>query len=405
MGIDLIRVGDKWAYSEYKGDASRANANNNYWADTTKIVDAAKTTGMDVLYVMWGTPLNLARKGFSNEIQIETLAARNNTTLDLMKRVRPPDPTAWRIRVKDTVTKFKDSVKFWELWNDEDRYNDGSQHMPNGWVGNVDEYLELLRDGSQVIKGIDPSLKVLSGGCFTIAADARHELNPDMQVRIIRDAQEAFDIQGSFDTNPSLLLGPMAALRKNLTTPKPLWLTRVEEHGAGDNPGELVRRLLSARGCGASSFVWMWALNFDSGWRGILMPMNSWKTRDRKPINMHSYFQIMPAACAYVHAIGLLRMLPDTARLDTGVAGQWVFVFADQAGKDRRQVVGLWQNDKMPESRVRLRVGSNTNCALLDLYGNSSPMPVGPDGVVTAPLRRIPSYVLIAAGEPVSLIP
>jgi len=401
LGIDLIRVGDKWAYSESRGDAARANANNNYWADTSLIINGIKNTGMDILYVMWGTPPNLARKGFSHEAEVPALAAKNNTDLKLMERVRPPDPVAWRMRVKDTVTKFKDSVKYWELWNDQDRYNDGSHHMPNGWVGSTDEYLELLRDGSKVIKEIDPSLKVVSGGCFTIDKTPKHDLNPDMQDRIVRDGQGSFDIQGSFDTNPALLLGPMATLRKEFKAPKPLWITRVEQHGA--SPEDLVRRLLGARGCGASAFVWMWGLNFDSGGRGLLVAMSSWKTKDRKAINVHSAFQMQSAGCAYVHAIGLLRMLTTSTRLDTGTAGQWLFSFSDPTKKDPRQVVGLWHDDKMPDSTVRLHVGSGAKCSLLDLYGNDEPVTVGADGSVRVPLKHLPAYVLITGGEAVAV--
>ena len=401
MGIDLIRVGDKWAYSEHNGDVARANANNNYWQDTSLIINGAKDTGMDILYVMWGTPYNLSRKGFSNESRVPELAAKNNTDPGLMDRVRPPDPAAWRMRVKDTVTRFKDSVKFWEIWNDQDRYNDGSHHMPNGWVGNVDEYLELLRDGSKIIKEIDPTLKVLSGGCFTIAPIPQHELNPDMQQRIIRDGQSAFDIQGSFDTKPALLLGPMATLRKELKSPKPLWITRVEQHGS--NPEDLVRRLISSRGCGASAFVWMWALSFDSGWRGVLTHMGSWKTKDRKAINVYSVFQMEPAGCAYVHAIGLLRMLTASTRIDTGTSGQWLFLFSDPTKKDPRQVVGLWHDDKMPDSMVRLRVGTRAKCSLLDLYGNSEPVTIDTDGSVQVPLKQTPAYLVVTGGNAIAI--
>jgi len=404
FGIDLIRVGDKWAYSEHRGDASRANANNNYWADAALIVNGAKNAGMDVLYVMWGTPLNLAHKGFSNESNVNEMAAATKTELSLMQRVRPPDPVAWRIRVKDTVNRFKDSVKFWEIWNDEDRYHDGGQHMPNGWVGSTDEYLELLRDASTVIKEIDPALIVLNGGFFTIGKNAKHDLNPDMQQRVTREAQSSFDAYASFDTDPALLLGPLADIRKELKPSKPLWLTRVEQHGAGDNPDELVRRLLSARGCGASAFVWMWALNFDSGYRGILMPMSSWKTKERKSINVHSYFQIMPASCAYVHAIGLLRMLPSHARLETGTAGQWLFVFSDSTQKDPRQVVGFWHDDKLPDATLRLRVGAKATCTLVDLYGNSEPLAVGVDGTVSLTVKRTPAYLVVTNGVAIRVI-
>jgi len=107
-------------------------------------------------------------------------------------------------------------------------------------------------------------------------------LNPDMAKRVTTEARDTFDILAAFDTNPGTLLGPLAKLRRSFTPPKPLWLTRVEQRGA--TPEELVRRVVRAKAGGASAFIWMWALNFDSGWRGFLMPMASWKTKDRLPV-------------------------------------------------------------------------------------------------------------------------
>lgn len=393
MGIDLVRVGDKWAYADRGG---------NYWDSAELIIKGASAAGMDLLYVMWGTPTTQARAGFSNEGKISEMATATKTPLDLMQRVRPPEPAVWRTRVKDTVTRFKDRVAFWEIWNDEDRFHDNGHHMPNGWVGSTDEYLELLRDGSREIRAIDPKLIVLNGGCFTIGKDSKHDLNPDMQQRVIREAHSSFDVHASFDTNPALLLGPLADLRQEFKPSKPLWLTRVEQRGS--TPDELVRRLLSAKGCGASAFVWMWALNFDSGYRGLLMPMSSWKTKDRKAINQHSFFQMQPAGCAYIHAIGLLRMLPANSRLDSGQAGQWLFAFADPSKKDPRQVVGLWQDDKMPDATVRLRVGAKATCSLLDLYGNAEPVKVNASGTVSVPIKRAPSYLLVTGGDAVAMV-
>ena len=402
MGIDLIRVGDMWAYSENGGNAAEANRNKGYLKDAEPIINEANAAGIDVLYVMWGAPKNLARAGFSNEAKIEEMATDTKTPLDLMLRVRPPDPAAWRVRVKDTVSKFNDRVKYWEIWNDEDRYHDNGHHMPNGWVGNTDEYLELLRDASAIIKSVDSKLTVLNGGFFTVGKDSKHDLNPNMQQRVVREAQTSFDVFACFDANPALMLGPLAELRNEFKAPKPLWLTRVEQRGS--TPDELVRRLLSAKGCGASAFVWMWAQNFDSGFRGLLTLMSSWKSKDRKTLNQHSVFQMQPAGCAYIHAIGLLRMLPKNTRLDSSVPGQWLFAFADASGNDRRQVVGLWHDDKLSDATVRMSVGAKATCSLIDLYGNAEPVLVRADGTVTVSIKRIPAYVVVTDGDSVKTI-
>lgn len=397
LGCDLLRVGDQWLSTRGPGDQYW----DNQWANTGPTIEAAAQAGMDVLYVMWGTPGWAVRHGFSHEARVEELARSTRTDLGKMLPVRPPTLEAWRKRVQDTVGRYKDRVRYWEIWNDEDRYHDGGHHMPNGWVGSTDEYLELLRLSHREIKAIDPGLQVLNGGFFTVGTDRKHDLNPDLAQRVVGEAPDAFDILATLnDTAPAILLGPMAGLRQGMKQPKPLWITRVEQHGA--TPDELVRRLLAAKGCGANAFVWMWAQQFDSGYRGLLMPMSSWKTKQRTLLNQHSYFQMLPAGCAYVHAIGLLRMLPDAVRLDTGTAGQWVFAFADRATPGR-QVVGLWREEQLPDASLRLSVGPQAVCALIDLYGNATPLPVA-DGVATLPLQRVPAYLSIDGGIAVQLV-
>lgn len=403
MGCDLVRVGDMWAYSSHNGDAATANANNRYWSNTEKVVDAARAAGMDVLYVMWGTPPNLVRAEFSHRQDVPGWAEATGTKPDLMTRVSPPALGAWKRRVRDTVDRFKDRVAYWEVWNDQDRYHDNGHHMPNGWVGDTDEYIELLRTASHEIRAIDPELKILSGGFYTLGADPRRDANPDMQARVLREAQTAFDIHASFDVGPRILLGPMADLRKSLHPPKPLWITRVEQKGA--TPEELVRRLLSVKGCDARAFVWMWALNFDSGSRGLLMPMDSWKTPDRRPLNRHSFFQVQPAGAAYIHAIGLLRGTTPTGRLDTGTPGQWLFGFTVKGADPRRDIVGLWQDKNRDDASVRLCVGTSARAVLLDVFGNERPLPPAVDGVIDVPVRHTPVYLVVTGGGGVSVAP
>ena len=385
MGCDVIRIGDRWAYS------SEREGNQNYFAQAGEIADAATKEKIDLLYVMWGTPPNLVRETFSHKDKVAPMAIDTKTKLEDMVRVSPPHKDAWLKRVKETVSKFKDRVRYWEIWNDQDRYHDHGQHMPNGWVGNTDEYLDLLRSSHDEIKKADPELQVLTGGFFTPGADNRRDLNPDMQQRVVTEAQDSFDILAFMDANPSNLLGPLQQLRRELKTPKPLWLTRVEQRGA--TPDELVRRLVSAKASGANAFIWMWALNFDSGHRGFLMPMNTWKTKDRQKINQHTSFQIQPAGCAYVHAIGLLRMLEPLDRIETGTTGEWVFPFASADQKSGEKVIAFWHEKDLPDTEREVELEQGVKAVWIDIYGNETPVTPAGNGKVTLPIRHSPQFL------------
>jgi len=295
--------------------------------------------------------------------------------------------------VRETVSKFHDRVKYWELWNDGDRYHDFGHHMPNGWVGSTDEDLELLRSGSEEIWKIDPKLRILNGGFFTVEKDARHALNPDMAKRVTTEAPDTFDILAAFDTNPRTLLGPLAELRRSVTPPRPLWLTRVEQRGAV--PEELVRRVVSAKAGGASAFIWMWALNFDSGWRGFLMPMASWKTKDRLPINRHSVFQMQSTGCAYIHAISLLRMLEPAPPIEAGTKGKWIFAFTSADPKQCGKVLAFWHEKDAADEAHPLKLDPGTRATLVDIYGNETPLAADPGGKVLLPIRLEPQYLRI----------
>ncbi len=405
MGIDLIRVGDRWAYSESRGDPAVANANNRYWDDAEKVITAARKADLDVMYVMWGTPPNLVLDGFSHQDEVADMAARTKTPLDLMVRVSPPQPEAWDRRVHDTVSRFKDQVRWWEIWNDQDRYHDMGHHMPNGWVGSTDEYIAMLRAAHKQIKKIDPELRVLVGGFHSLADNEWRSLNPDMQRRVLTEASDAFDIYATLDTDPSRLLGPVADLRGKLVPPRPMWITRAEQRGS--TPDEVIRRMLSVKGSGAQAFVWMWGPNFDSGNRGLFAPTNTWRIKDRSSFNRHSPLQMLPAGCAFIHAIGLLRDLPVAARLDTGTPGHWLFHFASPPNtpdKSSRHVIGFWRDDKAADADLRIQIGEHATCRLLDLYGNATTPPVAADHTITIPLRREPAYIEITATEPPRLV-
>lgn len=73
-----------------------------------------------------------------------------------------PDLSNWLPYVKESVNRFKDFVKYWEVWNE-----------PNigFWTGTLDEYAELLRETYKAIKQVDRSAIVVMGG--TAGTDLR----------------------------------------------------------------------------------------------------------------------------------------------------------------------------------------------------------------------------------------
>ncbi|MBO7722725.1 MAG: cellulase family glycosylhydrolase, partial [Thermoguttaceae bacterium] len=65
---------------------------------------------------------------------------------------------AWEEFVRTTVTRYKDRLRYWEIWNEPNL--EGFWHSkPSG-----KQYAKLLAESSRLIRRIDPDLKVVCGG-------------------------------------------------------------------------------------------------------------------------------------------------------------------------------------------------------------------------------------------------
>ncbi|MCM8792104.1 MAG: beta-galactosidase [Candidatus Omnitrophica bacterium] len=148
--------------------------------------------------------------------------------------------------VKITVGRYKEKVKYWEIWNEPDsgiywdyRYQDG-----------LKSYCKLLKDVYLAIKKIDPSAKVLNGGLSSLSSIEKLYLN---------QAKEYFDILNIHIFESPLSLGSekrifssaqliYKIMERNGDGGKKIWVTeigcpgvrskRVKNWWMGKNPSE-----------------------------------------------------------------------------------------------------------------------------------------------------------------------
>jgi Glycosyl hydrolases family 39 len=66
----------------------------------------------------------------------------------------PRDMNDWRTFVRTVGTRYKGRIHVYEIWNEPDR--------PKDWIGTTDQMIEMVRDASQILKQIDPTVTVLS---------------------------------------------------------------------------------------------------------------------------------------------------------------------------------------------------------------------------------------------------
>ncbi|MBI4320816.1 MAG: hypothetical protein HY675_20175 [Chloroflexi bacterium] len=65
----------------------------------------------------------------------------------------------WYEFVYQTVRRYKDRVRYWEVWNEPDLLDGNGQGA--FWWGSIEDYYELLKTGYRAIRSADPNAKVL----------------------------------------------------------------------------------------------------------------------------------------------------------------------------------------------------------------------------------------------------
>ncbi len=98
----------------------------------------------------------------------------------------PADLETWKRYVTSTVTRYKDVVRAWEVWNEPD--------LGAFWKGTPAQYAQLLAITYDVVKRADPTATVLLGG---LSLGGR-QVNPTFLEEILADpaypAAQYFDV-------------------------------------------------------------------------------------------------------------------------------------------------------------------------------------------------------------------
>ena len=157
----------------------------------------------------------------------------------------PADLNAWRAYLSRTAKAFSGRLAVWEIWNEND--------IPEFWQGSVEDYLTLLRTGSQAIRAADPGAKIAMCGISTTIVGQDHqqwfqrrrdEVRRKLEIdfdprgfldRVLRDGKDDFDILNfhPYGTIEEIERGCRLfrdAAAKHGCSDRPLWIT---ETGVG----------------------------------------------------------------------------------------------------------------------------------------------------------------------------
>ncbi|HUF10623.1 MAG TPA: hypothetical protein VMO47_14985 [Rhodothermales bacterium] len=133
-GIDLLRISFGWDGIEGEKD----QYDWLFWDDFVQ--SAVDKHGVTLIPYICYTPL------------------WNSTTDDINNswHYPPKDYEEFGEFVYDLVSRYKDRIKTWEIWNEPDIWI--------FWAGNQEEFARLLKTGSEAVRRADPEAKVVMGG-------------------------------------------------------------------------------------------------------------------------------------------------------------------------------------------------------------------------------------------------
>ncbi|MEM6315578.1 MAG: hypothetical protein AAF743_15930, partial [Planctomycetota bacterium] len=299
------------------------------------------------------------------------------------------DPALFAEYARRMVERYGHHIKHWEVWNEPD--------ITNFWLGDTQQYIDLLRTTHATIKAVDPDAQVLTAGFATLTPHGSRKY-PHLQRDVLRAANDAFDIHafhqhGRTPVFAEILRGPLREVRSAMADPKPLWFneTALTTGGVPGVAGELyqaesaVKKLALAFAEGAIGYTWYNHREDGRTW-GLV-------TRDFEP---------KPVLLAYGTWIRTVGDRPLTEQLDAG-AGNFVHLWGDVGD----HVVTAWSMSDAASGRVlALDVGADARLTLVDLMGRETPLATH-DGLLLLPIDTTPVYVRIenASAAPTLLPP
>ena len=171
-GVDSVRIPIEWG-------AVQASPGGEFnWSSTDALVGGAASAGIEVLPFVTGAPSWAVRpavvNGAAHSLAPQSLPVRNaaqklgwTTFLHETVRRYGPNGAFW---VANPAVPYK-PIHTWQLWNEENFKYFVARPNPA-------EYGKLIKLSSPVIKGLDPSAKIVLGGMFAAPREASSQRKP-----------------------------------------------------------------------------------------------------------------------------------------------------------------------------------------------------------------------------------
>lgn len=329
--IDQSNIG--WARVELRWNQVEPNRNQWDWGGTDLLVNSYAQKQMNLLGLL-GYSVAWANGGSGNASVFGP----------------PSDLDAWQAYVQATVTRYKDRIHTWEIWNEPD-----VAMFWNGQDGGDPVvYQQLLQRAYQAIKAVDPSATVMNGGLTGTERGATFLntlINNGGGAYLDAVAFHGYVANGSVDDLFYYnTIWPLVRQARQHAG-KPLWIT---EYGwsSGSSGGSAAGSEAAQENLIARQFAMLFDL-------GDVAHVFIFQFKD--PNNQPNSFGLTrpdastkPAYTAVATIAGRLTGLQFQAHLDLGISGVWDQRFSSAA----RTVDVIWSQPTT--QTVRLPVSSSS---------------------------------------------
>ena len=138
--LQVTRAGIRWSRETLAWDSIEPKFRERDWTEADHVVERTKAFGLDLLPVLG---------------RCATWARDDVTTGADNKTIQPPNVIHWGRHVKAIVGRYKDRVRFWEIW---ERPDD-----PDYFEGSPEDYVRLLKAAYTQARTADRDSVILMG--------------------------------------------------------------------------------------------------------------------------------------------------------------------------------------------------------------------------------------------------
>ncbi|WP_294504556.1 sugar-binding protein [uncultured Victivallis sp.] len=299
-----------------------------------------------------------------------------------------PDLELWRLYVRNTVSRYRGKIRFWEVWNEPDL-----THFANF---GVEDYARLLAASAEEIRRADPEARMMNGGFAGLTAPAQVEY----QRRFLELARGTFDVHafhqhGEFGVFRQVIDELFLPQRRETGTAVPWFANETAMHSLGGREQlqaeSLFKKLIFARARGAIGYTWYDLRN------------DGFSVTDAE----HNYGMVTndfyPKAVypAFAALVNLYRDADFDRELPLGT-GEFAFLFR----KKGELILGAWREVSADDATGGLYAGTTdgTRVRRVDIMGNSTDVPLENGRFLFQP-GRIPESLVVEGGSRLAFHP